>query len=303
MVVPLRGLIGANRAPHVAVLSGKGGAGKTFVAVNLAVVIPGSLYVDCDVEEPDGTLFLKPAEEVALPVEVARPIFDADRCTGCRTCVEFCAFNALAYVCDVPMLFDEACHSCGGCMKLCPAAAVTEAGVRVGKTACGMSTDVRTLVGRMDVGVASGVPVIRALRRQEAAMNASFVVRDCPPGNGCLVTESLKGIDLAILVAEPTAFGAHDLSLVHEMVKLRNIPCGVVLNKCVEGIENPSESYCREMDIPILAAFPFERETGKLNGEGVVVARTLPGYRTRFETLYGRIAERFGRLLPDEVRV
>lgn len=300
--MPLQGSIGANRTPHVAVLSGKGGAGKTFVAVNLAVVIPSSLYVDCDVEEPDGTLFLKPAGEVVLPVEVARPIFNADRCTGCRTCVGFCAFNALAYVCDVPMFFDEACHSCGGCMKLCPAAAITEAGVRVGEMVCGMSTDVRTLIGRMDVGAASGVPVIRALKRQEATMDASFVVRDCPPGNGCLVMESLKGIDLAILVAEPTTFGAHDLSLVYEMTKLRNIPCGVVLNKCVDGIENPSESYCRKMGIPILAAFPFGRETGKLNGEGVVVARTLPGYRARFETLYSCIAERLERLLPNEVR-
>ncbi len=292
---------GTRRVPRIAVLSGKGGVGKTFAAVNLAAAVPGSLYVDCDVEEPDGSLFLKPAEEAAAPVEVAHPRFDARRCVGCRTCVEFCAFNALAYICDAPMLFAATCHSCGGCAKLCPAGAVTEVGVRVGETARGTSGDIHTLVGRMDVGIASGMPILAALRRQEAAVDASFIVRDCPPGNGCLVMESLKGVDFAILVAEPTVFGAHNFALVHEMTRHLGIPCGVVLNKCVEGVANPSEEYCRERGIPVFAAFPFNRKVGRLQSKGVVVTRALPAFRTQFEMLYGHIVERLEQPCSEKV--
>lgn len=280
---------------RIAVLSGKGGTGKTLVAVNLAAVAPDSLYVDCDVEEPNGALFFKPVDETATPVTVPLPRFDAGRCTGCRTCVDFCAFNALVFISDVPLLFAELCHSCGGCSELCPAGAVSESDERVGETLRGTSYEVETLVGCMDVGIASGVPIVRSLRQEEKDVDVAFVIRDCPPGIGCLPMESIRDADYCILVAEPTIFGAHNLAMAHDLVRQFNIPCGAVLNKCLEGDENPSETYCLAENMTILGRIAFDRELGGPRGEGKVAAREFSEYHTLFEGLFDRVREEAGR--------
>ena len=148
---------------RIAVLSGKGGAGKTLVAVNLAAALGQAVYVDCDVEEPNGHLFLRPVIETITPVTVRQPVFDHSRCNGCRACVDFCRFNALAFVGDGPLLFPEVCHACGGCALLCPQGAVSEQAYEVGVIEQGQSRGITVLTGRMHPGQASGVPIVRAL--------------------------------------------------------------------------------------------------------------------------------------------
>ena len=173
----------------LAVLSGKGGAGKTFVAVNLAVTARQAVYIDCDVEEPNGRLFLKPEIEAVTPVSTLLPEFDTSRCNGCRACVNACRFHALVYLKERPMVFPEVCHACGACSLVCPTGAVREVPHPIGTLEQGHRGGVRVMTGILNPGEASGVPVIRAALAQGES-DAPLTVIDCPPGSACPVLES-----------------------------------------------------------------------------------------------------------------
>ena len=146
---------------RLAILSGKGGAGKTMLAVNLAATAGNAMYVDCDVEEPNGRLFLKPQDVTETSVNVRQPAFDADKCSGCRKCVDFCHFNALVYVRKKPIVFPDVCHACGGCSLVCPEHAVYEVFRQVGRVEQGTRGDITVVTGILNLGATSGVPVIR----------------------------------------------------------------------------------------------------------------------------------------------
>lgn len=252
----------------IAILSGKGGTGKTFVSVNLTAAMKNATYVDCDVEEPNGALFFKPKIGTHKSVTVQIPSFDKEKCTGCKECVNFCAFHALAFVKEEPMLFPELCHSCGGCLLVCKHGAVLEKKKQVGEVLIGKSGMTNFLSGMMKVGEVSGVPIIKKLL-EYIPENGNTVI-DCPPGSGCMVMESVKDADYCIIVAEPTEFGRHNFEMVYELVNVFHKPVGVVLNKCVDGA-NPSEEFCKEKKIDIISKIPFEKEIGKQNAQGEVV--------------------------------
>lgn len=279
---------------RIAVLSGKGGTGKTLVSVSLAAAAARALYVDCDVEEPNGHLFFRPKKMESNPVDVLIPRFNLNLCNGCRICVNFCKFNALAYINDQPFLFPEICHSCGGCAKLCPQKAIQDVPRNIGSIKRGASGSVTILSGIMNTGVASGVPIIQRLL-QIVKEEEGLVVLDCPPGSACTVMESIRDADYCLLVAEPTLFGMHNLECVCNLVKEFRKPFGVVLNKCTEE-ENPSETFCRRNNYPILASIPFDYEVGRLNSDGEIAARRLPTFEKLFRELLDTITSEVKRL-------
>ncbi len=268
----------------IAVLSGKGGTGKTLVSVNLAAEAKISTYIDCDVEEPNGYLFFKPDDIQEEEIKVKIPIVDDKLCNGCRKCVDFCKFNALAYINNKLIVFEEVCHSCGGCMILCPKKAITEKEKVIGKVQKGISDKVLVYAGMMNTGEASGIPIIKKLLDDNKQDSNKLIFIDCPPGSACIVMESIKDADYCILVAEPTLFGVHNLNMVYELVKLFNKPFGVVLNKCMEG-ENPAEKFCLERNIKILGRIPFDNELGKLNSNAKIVVRENYSHKLIFSSL------------------
>lgn len=272
----------------IAVLSGKGGTGKTLVSVNLAAVAPRAVYVDCDVEEPNGHLFFKPNWDAETPVSVKMPVVDTDLCTGCRVCVDFCKFNALAYT-DRLIIFQEICHSCGGCVLLCPQKALTEKDRTIGQVKKGYSGQVKVITGIMNPGEASGIPIIKKLLENSSAENETTLI-DCPPGSACIVMETVRAADHCILVAEPTLFGVHNLSMVYELVQLFKKPHGVVLNKCLDD-ENPAEEFCLKNKIPIIGRIPFEHELGKLNSDALIAVRESEKYRKMFARMLETVTE------------
>lgn len=268
----------------IACLSGKGGAGKTFVAVNLAAVAPKATYIDCDVEEPNGRLFFKPKSVSFETISSLLPEFDADKCNGCKKCVQFCRFHALMYIKKKPMVFSEVCHSCGGCMMVCPENAITEKEKSVGILETGTSGNVHVISGILNPGEASGIPIIK-----EALKKASgFTIIDCPPGSACSVMESVMDADFCILVAEPTAFGFHNFKMVHQLVTLLGKKCGVVINK--QELAYPLlEDYCKEQKLPILARIGYEPEIGRETAEGNIVSLQNPKIYQLFSELLQKI--------------
>ena len=276
----------------IAVLSGKGGTGKTLVSVNLAAAAQNATYMDCDVEEPNGHLFLKPQNLQPEPVVAKIPVADMGLCSGCRKCVDFCKFNALAYINSHLIVFDEVCHACGGCVLLCPKGGLSEKEKVIGTIEKGNSEQVRVITGILNTGESSGVPIIRKMlsQRQEAD-EPTFI--DCPPGSACIVMESIKDADYCILVAEPTLFGVHNLNMVVALVKLFGKPYGVVLNKCQEGA-NPAEDFCVGKGIKILGRIPFDHELGNLNADGKIAVRENEKYRKYFVSLLEKILQEVG---------
>lgn len=267
----------------IAVLSGKGGTGKTLVAVNLAAVAVKSIYLDCDVEAPNGHLFFKPGQRTESEVKVKIPYVDDSKCNGCRKCVEFCNFNALAYIHNRLMVFEDICHSCGGCLLVCPEQAILEKDKAIGKIQIGFSESVEMKSGSLNIGESTGVPVIKTLLEMSGSREELTII-DGPPGSACTVMETIKDVDYCILVAEPTAFGVHNLEMVHELVRLFGKRFGVVLNKCTEG-DNPSEKYCTDHNIKILSKIPIDETLGRLNSNGEIAVRVNGDYAKLFGEL------------------
>jgi MinD superfamily P-loop ATPase len=273
----------------IAVLSGKGGTGKTLVSVNMAAAARESVYIDCDVEEPNGHLFLKPDDIESEEISIKIPFVNEKLCTGCRKCVDFCKYNALAYINNKLIVFDEICHSCGGCVLFCPEKALAEKEKIIGQVQRGISHNVTVITGILNTGEASGIPIIKELLNTKPE-GQKFTFIDCPPGSACIVMESIKGADYCILVAEPTLFGVHNLNMVHELVKLFEKPHGVVLNKCLDG-ENPAEKFCIEKDVTILGRIPFDNELGTLNSNALISVRENERYRNLFSSLLKIVAK------------
>jgi len=272
----------------ISVLSGKGGTGKTFLSVNLAQVAKDSVYIDCDVEEPNGNLFLKVPNPKIDMVDVLVPVVDQDKCNVCKECVEFCQFNALAYVGGELKIFNELCHSCGGCTLLCPQKALKEVERNIGKVESGFSNEIKDKSGELNIGEATGVPIIEKLLEDMDSHKNNIV--DCPPGSSCQVMESIKGSDYCLLVIEPTKFGIHNINLVYQLVKLFDIPYGAVINKDM-GDSKVAEEFCKKNNINLLDKIPYNEEIGKLNSNGYIVAKENEEFRKIFENILGKIQE------------
>lgn len=270
----------------IAIASGKGGTGKTTVAANLALAAAGAgqsvAYLDCDVEEPNGALFLSPTVEQTRPVEVGLPVVDAARCTACGRCGEICQFSAIVPINGRVLVYPELCHNCGGCRQVCPAGAISEGTRTTGEIQLGRAGAIGWVQGLLNVGEAMSPPVISAVRA--AAPPAELGLIDCPPGTSCPVIEAVRGTDLVVLVTEPTPFGFNDLKLAVEMVRALALPFGVVINRCDAG-DGQTLAYCRQQNVPVLAELPDDRRVAEAYSRGELACRALPEYRTRYTDL------------------
>ena len=264
----------------LAVASGKGGTGKTTVAVNLARVFGTEVrLLDCDVEAPNAHLFLGSAlrnqEIVTRPI----PAVDESLCDGCGECARFCAYNAIACIDKKPLIFAEMCHSCGGCAKVCPKNAIREVHKRIGVIDTIQAGHVTLIQGRLDIGMAMAPPLIRAVRTR--GRNAAPVIVDAPPGTSCPVIAAVRDADFVLLVTEPTPFGLNDLKLAVGMVQELGLPFGVVVNRVGIG-DDRVHAYCAEENIPILLEIPDDRRIAEAYSRGTLLVDALPEYRGLF---------------------
>jgi MinD superfamily P-loop ATPase len=281
----------------ITVASGKGGTGKTTVAVGLALSLAesagsaGPLFLDCDVEEPNAALFLHPEIEQHREVGQLIPKVDADRCNGCGRCAEVCQYHAIAVIGEKVLIFPELCHGCGSCTLNCPTQAISEVLRATGTIERGRAGRIEFAHGTMNVGEPMAVPIIRQLKQwlTPSERGDQPVILDASPGTACPVVETMRGADFVLMVTEPTPFGLHDLRLAVEVARDElGLPVGVVVNR--DGVGDQGvDAYCAAEGIPILMRIPLDRRIAETYSDGGSLLQALPEYSRQFLDLYAAI--------------
>jgi len=279
----------------LAIASGKGGTGKTTVAVSLALSLAAAapLFLDCDVEEPNAALFLRPELTTRRAVGVLIPVVDAGRCIACGRCAEVCQYHAITVIGKQTLVFPELCHGCGSCTRQCPAGAIHEELNGMGILEQGHAGSVAFAQGTLNVGEAMAVPVIRQLKQWATPPEVGDrpVILDAPPGASCPVVETLRGADAVLLVTEPTPFGLHDLRVAVQVARDElGLPVAGVVNR--DGVGDAGvDAYCAAEGLPILLRIPLDRAIAEGIANGAPLVAIQPEYRarcvTRWEQLQG----------------
>ncbi len=270
----------------VTVASGKGGTGKTSVAVNMALSIGDCQVLDCDVEEPNAHLLLHPKISRSQPVYASNVKIDKTLCRQCGLCAKFCRYNALFCSFKGVLVFPELCHGCGGCITVCPEKAISEQNYKVGTLNFAQAGNIELIYGELEVGKPMAGPVIKAVKKQ-AAKNRTVIV-DSPPGASCSFVETVRNTDYCILVTEPTPFGLHDLKITVEVLKKMGIPFGVVINRAGIG-DRAVYDCCKQDNIPILLEIPYERKIAELYSKGIAFSVEMPQWKTNFQNLFTQL--------------
>lgn len=271
----------------LSIASGKGGTGKTLVSTSLALSLGKQVQIlDCDVEEPNVHVLLRPTIVQSKPVCIPVPKVDKTKCNYCGECARVCAYKAIAVVKDIVLIFPELCHGCGACSYLCPQKAMSEEGREMGLVEIGYCGEIDFVQGKLTVGEAMPTPVIREVKRH--IDHTETVLIDVSPGTSCPVVEAVRDTDFCLLVTEPTPFGFHDLTLAIDMVKALGIPCGVVLNRAGSTYDRVEE-YCLEKDISLLMRIPLDMRIARLYSRGVTLVQGMPEWRDRFLELFHTI--------------
>ncbi len=272
---------------QISIASGKGGTGKTTVAVNLALSLDKVQLLDCDVEEPNCNVFLNVGLDVIERVQKRIPVIDKGKCTLCGECSRFCRRNALAVLPNDILFFEQLCNGCGGCTIACPEKAISEVPAEIGVVEAGRTNGIEFVRGLLSIGQPMATPVISAVKKR---ISGPISILDVPPGTGCPVIECLNGSDFVLLVTEPTPFGLADLQAAVELTKVMGLKCGVIVNR--QGIgDDRVERYCREEDVPVLMTIPESMGIARAYSEGTPFVKAFPDWRPRFQELYRQVEE------------
>jgi MinD superfamily P-loop ATPase len=273
----------------ICIASGKGGTGKTTIATNLAVSLNGPVQLlDCDVEEPNAHLFMHPRFNHTEPVTTPVPEVDLEKCDFCGKCGEICQFSAITVIGQKVLTFPELCHSCKGCMMVCPKDAISEKARELGVLEAGASGPVEFVHGRLRIGEAMSPPVIDRVKERIDPEKVAII--DAPPGTSCPVIAALKGSDFAVLVTEPTPFGLNDLKLAVGAVRVLEIPLGIIINRSDVG-DDQVAAYAKEEGIPVLMEIPNDRKIAEAYSRGIMMVDVDPKMKTRFQAVYKKIAD------------
>jgi len=276
---------------NITVASGKGGTGKTTVAVNLALAlndVRSVQFIDADVEAPNAHLFMHPEFEITRDVEKLLPEIDEAACKVCGACAAACEFHAIARLGDHILVYPTLCHGCGRCRLVCPHNAIHEIPQRLGVVESGRARGMPYARGTLDIGQAMATPIIHALKDEIDPDRVTLI--DAPPGTGCPTIAALEAADVALLVTEPTPFGLHDLKAAVGVARVLKRPMGVIINR--DGIgDDRVERFCESEGIPVLMRIAFQREIAAAYAVGTPLIELDVRWKDRFLALFSEIEE------------
>jgi len=275
----------------IAILSGKGGTGKTFISTNIAKMSEElgaqTCYLDCDVEEPNGHLFLKPEikkeEDVTLlsPVEVNK-----DKCTACGECARVCKYNAIAVIKEKVLIFKNLCHICGACKIVCPNDAIIEKPRKIGELKHGRSGSIDFHYALLETGEGGMTP--RLIKKVKENISEGLNIIDSPPGTSCPVVETIKDADVCVLVTDPTPFGINDLRLAVDMCREMDKEPVVIVNRA-EYINDDLLRYCNDENLEIIGEIPDDRKIAECYSVGDLAVERFPQYKDVFREILSKI--------------
>jgi MinD superfamily P-loop ATPase len=270
----------------ISIASGKGGTGKTTVAVNMALSLENIQLLDCDVEEPNAHILLQPAITHIISIHKPVPQILEERCNYCKQCARFCSYHALFVATDTALVFPELCHSCGGCSLICPEQAITEIQHQIGTIKLAHAKNIELVYGELQVGEPMPIPLIKAVKQR--MIPEKTVIIDAPPGTACPFVASVYPSDYCILVTEPTPFGLHDVQIAVQVLTQLEIPYGIIINRAGIG-DQRIHNYCNDKNIPILLEIPYDRTIAHLYSRGIPFVLEMPEWRAQFQQVYHEI--------------
>ena len=272
----------------IGITGGKGGTGKTVLAVNLAIALAKEglkvAYIDCDADCPSSHIITGAKLKNRKKVLSYLPRFIESKCKRCGKCVNACKFNALYQLNDrSPELMESLCSGCAACMIACPSNAIEESSKVIGWTYTAEKYGVKFFSGWLKPSEPLTEKIVDAVKQRGMTKKHDIVIVDTAAGAHCQVVCALEGCDRAIAVTEPTCFGEHDLKVIAEVLKKMNIPYETVVNrsnisnrkiKCILEIPYDKKMIdCYVKGVPIVEKYPKNRISRKI----VSLARKLIG--------------------------
>lgn len=252
---------------EIAVISGKGGTGKSSISAAFATLTEKVVLADCDVDAANLYILFNPThEEEQVFISGQKAVIDYDVCTSCGKCIDYCRFDAISDLSGKVVISETACDGCRLCARICPFEAITMENEDKSRMYTGSFRNGKMVYGRLSPGEENSGKLVNMVRDRAKQLSKDHqletIIIDGPPGIGCSAISTITGVDHVVIVTEPTISGLHDLKRAMEITANFKLKTWVIVNKydLNTDLSAQIESYCSQLNISIAGKYPFDRQ-------------------------------------------